>query len=93
MPLEEDLISFCRDNKDSCPWRPRTDVWSAIQKEMAQPLKTDKAKRYGVAETPREQQATSRGLGLAKDDPEPSLIMMASSNSPTLVTTLDLIHK
>lgn len=93
VPLEEDLISFCRDNKDSCPWRPSTDVWSAIQKEMAQPLKTDKAKRYGVAETPREQQATSRGLGLAKDDPEPSLIMMASSNSPTLVTTLDLIHK
>jgi hypothetical protein len=93
VPLEDDLISFCRDNKDACPWRPSTDVWSAIQKDMAQPLKTDKAKRFGVAETPREQQATSRGLGLAKDDPEPSLIMMASSNSPTLVTILDLIHK
>jgi Domain of unknown function (DUF4384) len=93
VPLEEDLINFCRATKDACPWRPSTDIWSAIQKEMAQPLKTDKAKGYGVAQTPREQQATSRGLGLAKDDPEPSLIMMASANSATLVTTLDLIHK
>jgi hypothetical protein len=93
VPLEDDLISFCRDNKNACPWRPSTDVWSALQKEMAQPLKTDKAKSYGVAQSPREQQATDRGLGLAKDDPEPSLIMMASSNSPTLVTILDLIHK
>ena len=93
VPLEDDLINFCRDTKDACPWRPSSEIWSAIQKEMAQPLKTDKAKRYGVAQTQREQQATSRGLGLAKEDPEPSLIMMASSNSATLVTTLDLIHK
>lgn len=93
VPLEDDLINLCRDTKDACPWRPGAEVWSAVQKEMAQPLKTDKAKRYGVAETPREQQATSRGLGLAKNDPEPSLIMMASSSGGTLVTTLDLIHK
>lgn len=93
VPLEDDLINFCRDTNNACPWRPSTEIWSAIQKEMAQPLKTDKAKRYGVAQTQREQQATSRGLGLAKEDPEPSLIMMASSNSATLVTTLDLIHK
>jgi Domain of unknown function (DUF4384) len=93
VPLEDDLINFCRDTKDACPWRPSSEVWSAIQKEMAQPLKTDKAKRFGNPQTQRELQATSRGLGLAKDDPEPSLIMMASSNSATLVTTLDLIHK
>jgi hypothetical protein len=93
VPLEDDLTNFCRDTKDACPWRPGSEVWSAIQKEMAQPLKTDKAKRFGNPQTQRELQATSRGLGLAKDDPEPSLIMMASSNSATLVTTLDLIHK
>jgi len=93
VPLEDDLISFCRDNKAACPLRPSDEAWSAIQKEMAQPLKTDKAKRFGAAETPREQQATSRGLGLAKNDPEPSLIMMASSSTGTLVTTLDLVHK
>lgn len=93
IPLEDDLINFCRDTKDACPLRPGTEVWSAVQKEMAQPLKTDKAKRFGTPQTQRENQATSRGLGLAKNDPEPSLIMMASSSGGTLVTTLDLIHK
>lgn len=93
VPMEDDLINLCRDTRNACPWRPGAEVWEAIQKERAQPLKTDKAKRFGAAQTAREQQATSRGLGLAKDDPEPSLIMMASSSSPTLVTTLDLIHK
>jgi hypothetical protein len=57
------------------------------------PLKKDNHGRYGRAQTGPEQQASTRGLSLAKEDPEPSLIMMASSRSPMLVTTLDLIHK
>lgn len=92
VPIEEDLISYCPDKK-GCSWQPSEEVWALIQKELAQPLKTDKAKQYGAAQTQSEQQATSRGLGLAKDDPPPSLIMMASSPGSTLVTTLDLIHK
>jgi hypothetical protein len=60
---------------------------------MKEPLKTDKSARYGRAQTGPEQQASTRGLSLAKDDPEPSLIMMASSTSSMLVTALDLIHK
>ena len=92
VPLEEELIGYCRDKK-GCSWKPTDEVWAQVQKEMAQPLKTDKAKQYGAPQTQSEQQASSRGLGLAKDDPPPSLIMMASSNTSTLVTTLDLIHK
>jgi hypothetical protein len=64
-----------------------------VQKELQQPLKTDKKQQNGQAETASEQQATTRGLGLAKDDPQPSLVMMASSARPTLVATLDLTHK
>ena len=60
---------------------------------MQEPLATDKNAHYGEAQTTPEKQASTRGLSLAKDDPEPSLIMMASSKSPMLVTTLDLIHK
>jgi hypothetical protein len=92
VPIEEELINHCRDKK-ACLWATTDEVWAKIQKELAQPLKTDKSKQYGAAQTPGEQQASSRGLGLAKDDPPPSLIMMASSASSTLVTTLDLIHK
>jgi hypothetical protein len=57
------------------------------------PLRTDTSTQNGQAQTTAEQQASARGLGLAKDDPQPSVIMMASSKGSKLVTTLDLIHK
>jgi hypothetical protein len=91
IPLEDDLIAFCRDSK--CPIKPNDEVWAAVQKELQEPLKTDKTPQYGKAETSSEQAAATRGLGLAKDDPQPSLVMMASSSRSTLVATLDLIHK
>jgi hypothetical protein len=60
---------------------------------MQEPLKMDREAKYGKAQTGPEVQATTRGLSLAREDPEPSLIMMASTTSSMLVTTLDLIHK
>jgi hypothetical protein len=30
---------------------------------------------------------------LSKDDPPPSLVMMASTPRPMLITALDLVHK
>jgi len=91
IPLEDDLITFCRDSK--CPIQPSDEVWAAVQKDLQEPFKTDKTQQYGKAETSNEKTATTRGLGLAKEDPQPSLVMMASSSRPTLVATLDLIHK
>ena len=89
VPIDDDLIALCRDSKESCPVKPSGEVWAAVQKEMQEPLKTDKRKQFGTAQTSSE----TRGLGLAKSDPEPSLVMMASSARPTLVATLDLNHK
>ena len=91
IPLEDDLIAFCRDSK--CPIQPSEEVWGAVQKDLQEPFKTDKTQQYGKAETSNEKEASTRGLGLAKDDPQPSLVMMASSPRSTLVATLDLIHK
>lgn len=93
IPIEDELIALCRDSKESCPVKPNAEVWAVVQKELQQPFKTDKKQQSGQAETASEQQATTRGLGLAKDDPQPSLVMMASSPRSTLVATLDLIHK
>lgn len=93
VPLEDELIAFCRNSKESCPIRPSTEMWAALQTEMQEPLKTDKAKSEAKAQTPVEQQATTRGLGLAKDDPQPSMVMMASTSRSMLITALDLIHK
>jgi hypothetical protein len=93
VPTEDELIAFCKDSNNSCPWRPSPEVWELVQKQMQEPLKKDTNGRYGRAQTAPETQASTRGLSLAKEDPEPSLIMMASSTSPMLVTSLDLIHK
>lgn len=93
VPIEDALMAMCRESKESCQVRPSSEVWAVVQKEMQEPLKTDKAQQYGITQTATEQQATTRGLGLSKDDPPPSLVMMASSPRSTLVATLDLIHK
>lgn len=91
VPLEDDLVAFCRNS--TCPIKPAEALWAQIQSGLKTPLKTDRSKEFGNAETAAEQQANTRGLGLAKDDPQPSLIMMATSNSSTLVTSLALAHK
>lgn len=93
VPIEDELINFCHAASGNCPLRPSAEVWESIKKHMQEPLATDKSKEYGPAQTEPEQHASTRGISLAKDDPEPSLIMMASTKSPMLVTTLDLIHK
>ena len=91
IPIDDDLIALCKDSK--CPVKPDSDVWAVVQKQMQEPLQTDKTKQFGGAQTATEEQAASRGLGLSKEDPPPSLVMMASSARSTLVATLDLIHK
>jgi len=93
IPIDDELVALCRDSKDRCPVRPSSEVWASVQKHLQEPLKTDKTQEFGKAQTSTEQAATSRGLGLAKDDPQPSVVMMASSPRSTLVATLDLIHK
>ena len=93
VPLEDELITFCRNSKESCPIKPSAEMWAELQKNMQEPLKIDKAKSFGAAETTAEQQANVRGIGLSKDDPQPSLVMMASTPRPMLITALDLVHK
>jgi Domain of unknown function (DUF4384) len=93
VPLEDDLITFCRNSKESCPIRPSAEMWAELQEKMQEPLKIDKAKSFGTAETKAEQQANLRGIGLSKDDPQPSLVMMASTSRPMLITALELVHQ
>ncbi|MGH9930035.1 MAG: DUF4384 domain-containing protein [Pyrinomonadaceae bacterium] len=94
VPIEDDLIDYCRSNAGRCPWTPGADVWAQIQKETNEPVRTAKVEGLGSTQTSREHQATTRGIGLNRDDPEPSLIMLTGSTSKNmLVVTLDLVHK
>jgi len=94
VPIDDDLIAFCRDNTGGCPWQPAADVWAQIKKELDQPVKVAKTANFGKSQTELEQQAATRGIGLNRDDPEPSLIMLTASTAKNiLVATMDLIHK
>lgn len=92
-PIEDDLISFCRENNGKCPWRPSSELWTQLQKELSEPAQSSKAVGLGKSQTSTEHSAATRGIGLNRDDPEPSLITLTASSSKTiLVITLDLIH-
>ncbi len=94
IPIEDDLISYCRANESKCPWTPGAEVWSNIQKEMNESVQIAKPTGIGKAQTEPERQAATRGIGLNRDDAEPSLIMLTASTSKNmLVATLDLVHK
>jgi hypothetical protein len=94
VPFEDDLISFCRDNEAKCPWHPAAEVWTQIQAELNEPLQVASASRPGSAQTSSEHRAATRGIGLNRDDPEPSLIMLTTSTSKgLLVAAVNLIHR
>ncbi len=94
VPIEDDLIAYCRENGQKCPWKPGAEVWQEIQKEMSGPVKVAKASTMGNKQTAAEQRAVTRGIGLNRTDPEPSLIMLtASTNKNILVAAVDLVHK
>jgi hypothetical protein len=94
VPVEDDLITFCRENENKCPWNPADDTWATIQKSVADRVQIAKADNMGKAQTSPEHQAVARGIGLNRDDPEPSLIMLtASASGNMLVAVVDLIHR
>ena len=94
VPTGEDLVAFCATNKDKCPWHPYPNVWAQIQEAMKAEVRVVTGKTFGQTQTEKEKVATTRGLGLDKSAPQPSVIRMnASTNAPLLVTVLDLIHK
>src|SRR5882724_478381 len=94
VPIEDDLIAYCRANEKACPWRPGPELWTQLQREMNAPLKTDKSQKYGRAQTAMEKDSTTRGIGLSQEDPEPSVILMAvATGTNSLVTALDLVHR
>ena len=94
VPTGDELVAFCGLNKDKCPWQPSSEIWAEIEKASKAEVKVATSKNFGQAQTETEKVATTRGLGLDKSAPQPSVIRIsASSNEPLLVTVLDLVHK
>src|SRR6185295_9180400 len=60
-PIEDDLITYCKENTGKCPWSPGAEVWADIQMELSQPVKTSKTARFGTSQTSTEHRAVARG--------------------------------
>lgn len=94
VPTGAELVKFCAANKDKCPWRPFSEVWTQVQDASRAEVKVVASKTSGQPQTEKEQEATTRGLGLDQSAPQPAVIRMnAVTNAPVLVTVLELIHK
>jgi len=94
VPTGDDLVALCGSGKDKCPWQPPADVWAKIDNASKAEVKVATTNNFGEAQTEHEKVAMTRGLGLDKSVPPPSVIRMnASSREPVLVTVLDLVHK
>jgi hypothetical protein len=95
VPIEDDLVNYCRQNQGKCPWRPTAQLWAQVKTGMNAQAKIVKSKAtYGQAQTSGEREATTRGLGLSQSEPPPAVIRInVSSNTGLLVTALDLIHR
>jgi len=94
VPTGAELVKFCAANKDKCPWRPLSEIWTQVQDASRAEVKVVTSKTSGQSQTEQEQVATTRGLGLDQSAPQPAVIRMnAVTNAPVLVTVLELIHK
>jgi hypothetical protein len=95
VPIEDDLVNYCRQNQGKCPWRPSSTMWAQVGAGMNAQAKMVKSKKtYGQAQTRGERDATTRGLSLSQSEPPPAVIRInVSSNTGVLVTALDLIHR
>jgi hypothetical protein len=94
VPMSDALVSLCTANKDKCPWHPSAEVWAKVQEAAKADVKIVISNTAGLAQSDKEQVATTRGLGLDQTAPQPSVIRMsASTSAPVLVTILDLVHK
>ncbi|HEX8179756.1 MAG TPA: DUF4384 domain-containing protein [Pyrinomonadaceae bacterium] len=95
VPTGEALVGFCADPAHSCPWNPPRSLWAQLVKEQPrEQVAVSKIKDEGHVQTPSEREATTRGLGLAADAPEPTVVRLnASSTTGLLITTLTLVHR
>lgn len=94
VPVAEDLLAYCRGNA-ACVWRPAPDVWQAVRAAAASAgVQTSRSREYGQAQTTDEREAASRGAAMTHRAPQPAVVRVNNSTqTPLLVTTIDLVHQ
>jgi hypothetical protein len=94
VPVGEKLVNYCQTNSKDYPLRPSAMTWTQVKTNVNAPVHTSKNKTHGRTQNIVERESITRGFGLSKAAPPPSVIRMnTSSNTEILVTLIELIHK
>ena len=93
VPVGDELLAYCR-GQANCTWQPPTSAWAIVKDGMNARTEVSKIQAGGQAQTQTEREATTRGIGLDTTAPAPTVVRMnVASDSPVLVTRLELVHK
>src|SRR5262245_23932605 len=91
---EEQLVAYCRDNPEACPWRPSAVQWKQLLANADTAARVSQSRKFGQAQTPVERDHVRRDVGLPPGAPSPAKIKMnVSPRAEILMMNVDLIHK
>jgi Domain of unknown function (DUF4384) len=91
---EEKLAAFCRDNPESCPWRPSASQWKRLLAAADTAARESQIRKLGQAQTPAERDHVRRDVGLPPGSPSPAKVKMnVSPQAGIIMMNVDLIHK
>src|SRR5262249_15028619 len=91
---EEQLVAYCRDNPESCPWRPSVMQWKQLLAKADTAARESQSRKFGQAQTMVERDHVRRDVGLPPGAPSPAKIKMnVSPRAEILMMNVDLIHK
>lgn len=94
VPIEKELIEYCRVYAGGCPWQPSAAAWNLIAAAPNAPPRLSASKETGQAMSKAERESIEREIGLPPKAPAPSVVQMnASTSQALLVAVIELIHQ
>jgi Domain of unknown function (DUF4384) len=91
---EGELITYCRENIDGCPWRPSAEQWKGLLAGAKIATRESESRTFGQTQTQVERDRVTRDVGLPPGAPMPAKVKMnVSPQANLLMMNIDLIHK
>lgn len=95
VPTNQDLVKYCQENQQSCPWRPEQSIWKDIKSSVSTSLRVSKTESdQGEVQSSTEKRSIKEIAPLGKKSSSPTVIFMNRSlEFDKLVTPISLVHK
>lgn len=91
---EDELVRYCRDNQEGCPWHPSAEQWKRLLAAANVDARESQSRTFGQEQARVERDGIKRDVGLPQGAPKPAKVKMNVSSQPDLLMmNIDLIHK